>query len=113
HARRADPSHDLQRAALPHDGGHVSVLAEQMAGARATTPAGRAVAMLNRSVIHVFLGAIALVWLVPTLGLLVTSFRPRTDIQATGWWDIANLHLTIANYQQVLNAQGMSQAFLN
>ena len=29
------------------------------------------------------------IWLVPTIGLLVTSFRPRTDIQATGWWEIA------------------------
>ena len=91
----------------------MSVLAEQMAGSRAHTPAGRAVAALNRSVIHVFLGAIALIWLVPTLGLLVTSFRPRSDIQSTGWWDIADLHLTLTNYQQVLSAQGMAQAFLN
>jgi len=91
----------------------VSALAEQMAGSRARTPAGRAVAALNRSVIHIFLGAIALIWLVPTLGLLVTSFRPRSDIQATGWWDLAELHATLTNYQQVLSAQGMGQAFIN
>ena len=91
----------------------MSALAEQMAGSRARTPAGRAVAALNRSVIHIFLGAIALIWLVPTLGLLVTSFRPRSDIQATGWWDLAELHATLTNYQQVLSAQGMGQAFIN
>jgi alpha-glucoside transport system permease protein len=91
----------------------VSVLAEPMAGSRAHTPAGRAVAALNRTVIHVFLGLIGLIWLVPTLGLLVTSFRPRADIQTTGWWDLSNLHLTLDNYRQVLEAQGMFQAFLN
>jgi alpha-glucoside transport system permease protein len=91
----------------------VSVLAERMAGSRAATPSGRILTALNRSIVHVFLGLVALIWLVPTLGLLVTSFRPRTDIQSTGWWDIAALHLTLTNYQQVLEAQGMGQAFMN
>jgi alpha-glucoside transport system permease protein len=91
----------------------MSVLAEGMAGSRPRTPAARAVAALNRTVIHVFLAFIGLIWLVPTIGLLVTSFRPRGDIQSTGWWDIFNLHLTIENYSQVLQAQGMLQAFLN
>jgi alpha-glucoside transport system permease protein len=77
------------------------------------TPAARIVAALNRTVIHVALALIGLVWLVPTLGLLVTSFRPRSDIQSTGWWDISNLHLTVDNYRQVLEAQGMLQAFAN
>jgi alpha-glucoside transport system permease protein len=77
------------------------------------TPAGRIVAGLNRTVIHVSLALIGLIWLVPTLGLLVTSFRPRSDIQSTGWWDIFNLHLTAENYRQVLEAQGMLQAFVN
>jgi alpha-glucoside transport system permease protein len=84
-----------------------------MAGSRPRTPAGRVVAGLNRTVIHVFLALIGLIWLVPTLGLLVTSLRPRADIQSTGWWDIFNLHLTLENYSQVLQAQGMLQAFLN
>jgi len=84
-----------------------------MAGSRPRTPAGRVVAVLNRTVIHVFLALIGLIWLVPTLGLLVTSFRPRADIQSTGWWDIFNLHLTLENYSLVLQAQGMFQAFLN
>ena len=91
----------------------MSVLAEGMAGSRPRTPAGRAVAALNRTAIHVFLALVGLVWLVPTLGLLVTSLRPRADIQSTGWWDIFKLHLTLDNYRQVLEAQGMLQAFLN
>jgi alpha-glucoside transport system permease protein len=91
----------------------VSVLAEGMAGSRPRTPAGRAVAALNRTAIHVFLALIGIIWLVPTVGLLVTSFRPRADIQSTGWWDVFNLHLTLENYSQVLQAQGMLQAFIN
>jgi len=90
----------------------MSVLAGGVVHAR-PTPAGRIVAGLNRTVIHVSLALIGLVWLVPTLGLLVTSFRPRSDIQSTGWWDIFNLHLTVENYRQVLEAQGMLQAFAN
>ena len=90
----------------------MSVLAGGVVHAR-PTPAGRIVAALNRTVIHVGLALIGLIWLVPTLGLLVTSFRPRSDIQSTGWWDIFNLHLTAENYRQVLEAQGMLQAFAN
>ena len=91
----------------------MSVLAEGMAGSRPQTAAGRAVAALNRTAIHVFLALIGLIWLVPTLGLLVTSLRPRADIQSTGWWEIFNLHFTLENYRQVLEAQGMLQAFMN
>ena len=90
----------------------MSVLAGGVVHAR-PTPAGRIVAALNRTVIHVSLALIGLIWLVPTVGLLVTSFRPRSDIQATGWWDFFNLHLTVENYRQVLEAQGMLQAFAN
>ena len=91
----------------------MTVLAEGMAGSRPRTPAGRAVAALNRTAIHVFLALIGLIWLVPTLGLLVTSLRPRADIQSTGWWNIFNMHLTLENYRQVLEAQGMLQSFVN
>jgi alpha-glucoside transport system permease protein len=90
----------------------MSVLAGGVVQAK-LTPAGRIVATLNRTLIHVVLALIGLIWLVPTLGLLVTSFRPRSDIQSTGWWEIFNLHLTLENYSQVLEAQGMLQAFLN
>ncbi|TMD60499.1 MAG: carbohydrate ABC transporter permease [Chloroflexi bacterium] len=80
---------------------------------REPTIANRIVSVIDRSAIHFVLALVALIWLVPTVGLLITSFRPRSDIQATGWWDIAQLHLTSENYQQVLQAQGMFEAFLN
>jgi alpha-glucoside transport system permease protein len=34
------------------------------------------------------LGLIVICWLVPTLGLFVSSFRNRLDIQTSGWWTI-------------------------
>ena len=80
----------------------------------ATTVSGRIVRALNRTPIHIALAVVAVIWLAPTIGLLVTSFRPRTDIQSTGWWEtLSTLRFTTENYEQVLNAQGMGQAFIN
>ena len=31
---------------------------------------------------------IAIIWTVPTFGLLVTSFRPELDIRRSGWWTV-------------------------
>jgi alpha-glucoside transport system permease protein len=71
--------------------------------------------LLSKSPIHIALILIALIWLLPTVGLLITSFRPRSEIQTSGWWTVfsGNLDFTISNYQQVLSNQGMLQAFLN
>jgi alpha-glucoside transport system permease protein len=46
---------------------------------------------------------IAVLWTVPTLGLLVTSFRPELDIRRSGWWTaLTDPHFTVANYNEVL-----------
>jgi alpha-glucoside transport system permease protein len=37
---------------------------------------------------NVILIGLCLVWLLPTLGLLVTSFRPSQDVSDTGWWTV-------------------------
>lgn len=82
--------------------------------ARAEIPTARVMRFLRKAPVHIVLGIIAVIWLAPTVGLLVTSFRPRSDIQSTGWWDtIFSLRFTLDNYVQVLSAQGMGQAFLN
>jgi alpha-glucoside transport system permease protein len=69
---------------------------------------------LNKTPIHIAMGLVAVIWLAPTIGLLITSFRPRTDIQATGWWEtLSTLRFTLENYGQVIGAQSMGRAFLN
>jgi alpha-glucoside transport system permease protein len=74
----------------------------------------RIVRGLNRLPIHIALGIIALIWLAPTVGLLVTSFRPRSDIQVTGWWEsFLQFRYTLENYTEVLGSQGMLDAFVN
>lgn len=85
-----------------------------LAGSRPRTTSERILRALNRTPIHIALGAIAVIWMAPTIGLLITSFRPRSDIQSTGWWEtILTLRFTLANYAEVLNAQGMVGAFFS
>jgi alpha-glucoside transport system permease protein len=91
-----------------------NVATERIAARSSETTSARILRSLNRTPIHIFLGIIAVIWLAPTIGLLITSFRPRTDIQSTGWWDVlGTLRFTTENYQQVLDAAGMGQSFIN
>jgi len=39
--------------------------------------------------VHLTVLALVVVWLVPTVGLLVSSFRDRDQISETGWWRAA------------------------
>lgn len=41
---------------------------------------------LSRLPLHLLVVAICLLWLLPTVGLLVTSLRPVQAINETGWW---------------------------
>src|SRR5918993_2816351 len=92
----------------------MTAVAEPRVRAKEETTGARIVRALNRTPIHVALGLIALIWLAPTIGLLVTSFRPRSDIQVTGWWEsFLQFRYTLANYQEVLSGQGMLEAFIN
>jgi alpha-glucoside transport system permease protein len=92
----------------------MTAVAEPQVSARERTTSQRIVRFLNKTPIHIALGIIALIWLAPTIGLFVTSFRPRSDIQVTGWWEsFLQFRYTLSNYQEVLSGQGMLQAFIN
>ncbi|MDQ0894795.1 carbohydrate ABC transporter permease [Agromyces ramosus] len=46
---------------------------------------------------------IAVLWTIPTFGLLISSFRPAELIRTTGWWTIfENWGFTLDNYRDVL-----------
>ena len=61
---------------------------------------------------------IALIWTLPSAGLLISSLRPPNDITASGWWTtlahpFQQAQWTLENYAQVLTAHGLANAFLN
>lgn len=82
--------------------------------APARTITERLARVAGRGPTHVILALIALLWLVPSIGLLITSFRPSADMRATGWWTVVfDPNFTLANYERVITAEGMGGAFLN
>jgi alpha-glucoside transport system permease protein len=81
--------------------------------AQPQTLTGKLMRFIQRSPVHIALLAIAAIWLVPTLGLLITSFRPKSDVFSSGWWHVFQSHLTLANYSDVIHTAGMGHAFLN
>ena len=46
----------------------------------------RMVAILNRIPVNIAVIVLCLIWLIPTLGLFVTSFRPQEVVTKSGWW---------------------------
>jgi alpha-glucoside transport system permease protein len=91
----------------------VSVAAETVARPRERTSA-RLVRFISRSPVHIALLVISVIWLVPTVGLAITSFRPRDQIQATGWWTTFNdFAFTLHNYDLVLENARMGSSFVN
>jgi alpha-glucoside transport system permease protein len=70
---------------------------------------------LMRGPLHVLIIAIALIWSIPTLGLLISSFRPPEAIASTGWWTVIKppVVLTTELYVEALAREGMAQSFVN
>ena len=70
-------------------------------------------AALRRAPLHVVLLGLCAVWLVPTVGLLVSSFRPPRLVPVSGWWTalVPPYQFTLQNYRQVLDAYSMGAAF--
>ncbi len=62
--------------------------------------------------------AIAFLWTIPTLGLLITSFRPGSASATTGWWTVfTNPDFVLGNYEAALTSGGtaltLGESFLN
>ena len=65
--------------------------------------------------VHAVLAILMIVWLLPTVGLLVNSFRQPAAVSASGWWEglIPPYDLTLENYAHVLARNGIADAFIN
>jgi alpha-glucoside transport system permease protein len=69
---------------------------------------------LLRGIPASLLWLIVLVWLIPTLGLFINSFRTREAQRASGWWTVSPSELTVDNYNTIFGArQGLWESVLN
>jgi alpha-glucoside transport system permease protein len=70
---------------------------------------------LGRIALHGSIAVIIFIWLLPTLGMLVNSFRPASDVAATGWWTALSptAQFTFENYSHVFSQNNIGTAFIN
>jgi alpha-glucoside transport system permease protein len=73
---------------------------------------------LSRLPLHAVVIAIAVIWMLPSVGLLVSSLRPPQAIKTTGWWTVFKTPFdftqwTVENYAEVLSTEGLARSFRN
>ena len=80
---------------------------------------GLAIAELSRRLqrlpLHVVIVIFMVVWLVPTVGLIVNSFRSVQDMGNAGWWTtlLPPHGFTLASYRQVLGLENVGNSIIN
>ncbi|MFD0315344.1 carbohydrate ABC transporter permease [Streptomyces flavalbus] len=64
---------------------------------------------------QVFLLVVGLFWLVPTIGLLLSSLRTPEDMNASGWWKVFTepAQLTVDSYQTLLENDDITTSLVN
>ncbi len=71
--------------------------------------AARILRGVAKAPVHLLLVAVALMWLVPTLGIFITSLLAPEDFQERGWWQIFSepSKLTFRNYETVFDNEAI------
>ena len=71
--------------------------------------------LLKRIALHGTLAVLMIIWLIPTIGLLVNSFRPPEDISSSGWWTalFPPQNLSLDAYASVLEGTDIASGFVN
>jgi alpha-glucoside transport system permease protein len=75
--------------------------------------AAKILRVLGKAPVHFILVLVGLLWLVPTLGLFLTSLFSPTDVNSLGWWEIFSKPSlgTFQNYQDIWHDQSIRSAF--
>lgn len=70
---------------------------------------------LSGGLVRVFLILVGLFWLVPTIGLLISSLRTPEDMSASGWWKVFTQpsQLTFESYQKLLENSDITNSLMN
>ncbi|WP_416983088.1 carbohydrate ABC transporter permease [Streptomyces sp. T028] len=80
------------------------------------TTAGRwLLEKVNSGLVRVFLIVVGLFWLVPTIGLLISSLRSPEDLSASGWWTVFSKpsQLTFDSYRKLLENGDITDSLVN
>jgi alpha-glucoside transport system permease protein len=74
----------------------------------------RIVDVLKSGLVRVLLTLIALLWLMPSVGLFVASLRDEPDNNSSGWWTVFTVpaQLTLANYRTLLGDNAILTSFV-
>ncbi|WP_443058952.1 carbohydrate ABC transporter permease [Streptomyces sp. NBC_00388] len=85
------------------------------AAAKREPLAARIAARAGGTAMRVFLVLVGLFWLMPTVGLLLSSLRGSSDIAASGWWKVftAPSQLTFDNYSRILDNKVITDSLLS
>ncbi len=70
---------------------------------------------LSSPTASLFAVVIAILWTLPTAGLLISSFRPEDEVKTSGWWTGLTGPFTFDNYNSVLKGTDVDLAtyFIN
>ena len=70
---------------------------------------------LQGFVLHIVVIGLTVSWMVPGVGLLISSFRPYSAITSSGWWTALAppFKFTLDNYSQVLEASNLGHSIFN
>ncbi|MFC9464340.1 carbohydrate ABC transporter permease [Streptomyces coelicoflavus] len=77
--------------------------------------ASRLAEVVSGGLVRVFLIVVGLFWLVPTIGLLLSSLRTPQDMAASGWWKVFTepSRLTFQSYEELLKNGDITSSLLN
>mgnify|MGYP001173886604 CR=1 FL=1 len=89
--------------------------ARQAMGAPKRSAIYYVVSALGNGLVQAFLIIVALLWLVPTVGLLITSLRTSQDYSESGWWTVFTepAQITFRNYQNILESDRIIDSLWN